>query len=600
MAEDTESLPAPVDSPLGQQAFTVLDLGDEVSASLRTSWASELPFKNRVGSVWLHPLLGAILLRSNKTIGSSLQAGGVFIATARPGERLMPLGVDGVGSAVMGATGIVRHARFVPARAATAPVMAPVFAFMTLSAMLTAAGLSRVEEELKELSGRVKDLADRTKAGHSAALKTAVLGLWETHERFEKIQKFTPSMTSDLAAHRTTVRKLHDQYEQLAARELDPDPPYDAIETAMFDINLLAVSKIARLEAGLLHLYMTHGESPELAESEQNVLLTEVKSCRTDFRRLLDRNPLESHLASQAPAEGGKVVPSPLRGESGTLQSVWRFVKGLGPKERKRKETRDRIERLLGTKSLVAQCSLQLEESSAESLVFFRDRGGNGPLMAYRTRDLPLPPAEEGPTPPGRRRRNVRDRQEVDTGSEPSEPVSIDKPATGANVANEATQPTAEETDRPATPERLEADLLELVKTSGLLHQETAALGERFDVLRDEVAARLDASDERAKEDLAEFRGEVQSGFAALGDGFRDESSALREKLAGVDTRLKEADARVEKVAQDVLSLRSEAKVRERESRRQIKALLWLAGIGLALGAGAVVWLVFILGAVNA
>ena len=60
---------------------------------------------------------------TSPTAASSLLAGNVFLATVNP-QTLMTIGT-GVGSAVMGSTGIVAQAPFVAASTALIPVVAP-------------------------------------------------------------------------------------------------------------------------------------------------------------------------------------------------------------------------------------------------------------------------------------------------------------------------------------------------------------------------------------------------------------------------------------------------------------------------------------------
>ena len=122
----------------GQQDLAFIDLGSRASGQLRESWGSEPPFRSghAIESVWLQPLLGG-----SGTVATSLLAGNVFVATANP-ATLMTIG-SGVGSAVMGPAGIVAHAPFVAASTALMPIVAPMMAFLTLSSMLTRAGLNR-------------------------------------------------------------------------------------------------------------------------------------------------------------------------------------------------------------------------------------------------------------------------------------------------------------------------------------------------------------------------------------------------------------------------------------------------------------------------
>ena len=97
----------------GYAKIALVDLGREASDALRASWPAARPFQSAgvIESTWLPPLLGA-----GSTAASSLLAGNVFLATVNP-QTLMTIGT-GVGSAVMGSTGIVAQAPFVAASTA--------------------------------------------------------------------------------------------------------------------------------------------------------------------------------------------------------------------------------------------------------------------------------------------------------------------------------------------------------------------------------------------------------------------------------------------------------------------------------------------------
>ena len=94
----------------GYAKIALVDLGREASDALRASWPAACPFQSAgvIESTWLPPLLGA-----GSTAASSLLAGNVFLATVNP-QTLMTIGT-GVGSAVMGSTGVVAQAPFVAA-----------------------------------------------------------------------------------------------------------------------------------------------------------------------------------------------------------------------------------------------------------------------------------------------------------------------------------------------------------------------------------------------------------------------------------------------------------------------------------------------------
>ena len=130
----------------GHSKMALVDLGSDASDALRASWSTARPFESGgvIESAWLLPLLGA-----GSTTASSLLAGNVFLATANP-ATLMTIG-SGLGSAVMGAGGIVAQAPFVAASSALIPVVAPVMLFTTVSSVVMGARLDRVQRSLGRL-----------------------------------------------------------------------------------------------------------------------------------------------------------------------------------------------------------------------------------------------------------------------------------------------------------------------------------------------------------------------------------------------------------------------------------------------------------------
>ena len=142
-----------VRAPVGQilthegRELALVDLGHDASTTLRASWSTDQPFQSGgvVDSTWLLPTLGA-----GSTAASSLLAGNVFLATANP-ATLMTIG-SGVGSAVVGPTGIVAQAPFIAASSALMPVVAPVMLFTTVSSVMLCARLDRAQQTLGRLS----------------------------------------------------------------------------------------------------------------------------------------------------------------------------------------------------------------------------------------------------------------------------------------------------------------------------------------------------------------------------------------------------------------------------------------------------------------
>ncbi len=135
----------------------------------------------------LPPLLGA-----GSTAASSLLAGNVFLATVNP-QTLMTIGT-GVGSAVMGSTGVVAQAPFVAASTALIPVVAPVLLFMTVSSVISGARLDRVQQAIGALPKNLKRVRHLMEAEDYARFESAAEQIDEIGSQFEHSQRFTDGM----------------------------------------------------------------------------------------------------------------------------------------------------------------------------------------------------------------------------------------------------------------------------------------------------------------------------------------------------------------------------------------------------------------------
>ena len=166
--------------------IAVVDLGKEASEALRAAWPATRPFKTggAIDSAWLQPLLGA-----GSTAASSLIAGNVSIGT-------------GVGSAVMGPSGIIAQAPFIAASSALLPVVAPVMLFMTVSSVITGARLDRVQRALGALSESLQRVRHLMEADDFARFESAAEHLDEVGSQFEHGQRFTEGKLKLVSAKR--------------------------------------------------------------------------------------------------------------------------------------------------------------------------------------------------------------------------------------------------------------------------------------------------------------------------------------------------------------------------------------------------------------
>ncbi len=372
----------------GYPNIAVVDLGREASEALRVSWPAARPFRSGgvIDSAWLQPLLGA-----GGTAASSLFAGNVFLATANP-ATLMTIGA-GVGSAVMGPSGIIAQAPFVAASTALMPVVAPVMLFMTVSSAMTGARLDRVERALGALSQGLERVRHLMEAEDYARFESAAEQLDEIGSQFEHGQRFTEGMKIALVLAKRDVNRLRRKFGHLAMREIRSE--HDA-RVAVSDINLFVLSSLTDLRADALRLQLTLQDDPHYAERRQTVLRRKVEQCADTFRELLDHNPMGSFRdqLQQDLDELGRFESLPW----GLTDTAAQVIRTLGGGRSLKKEIRaiDTIldEDFAPVRQRMERWSSELESSAAaareESIVFYRERDGRRILKAYHTRDLQL------------------------------------------------------------------------------------------------------------------------------------------------------------------------------------------------------------------
>ena len=366
----------------GHPKIAVVDLGLDVSEPLRNSWDAGRPFESGgvIASAWLQPLFGA-----GSTAAASLLAGNVFLATANP-ATLMTIGT-GVGSAVMGPTGIVAAAPFVAASSALLPVVAPVMLFMTVSSMITGARLDRMQKTLGALSEVLERVHHLMEAEAYATFQSATKYLDEIRSQFEHSQRFTDGMKLELVQARGDLKRLHYQYGHLSNREIRSE---NDARTAMSDINLFFLSSLMDIRADVLRLYLTLQDDPGFAGRQEEELRRKVQQCNNTFRALIDQDPIEGfHSALQQ--DLSRIKPYHIRGQieiwfGGGLPARIRNVEAI---REAFKPIRERIERWTSAFDSAAGTAFE------QTIIVYQDRDGERALHVHHTRDLRLQQTDE-------------------------------------------------------------------------------------------------------------------------------------------------------------------------------------------------------------
>ena len=366
-------------NPVGQilthdeRSIALLDLGRDASRALRASWPTDQPFQSGgvVESTWLLPMLGA-----GSTAVSSLMAGNVFLATANP-ATLMTIG-SGVGSAVMGSTGIVAQAPFIAASSALMPVVAPVMLFTTVSSVVMCARLDRAQRTLGRLFEVVERVRRLLDAEDYARFETAAERIDEIRSEFEHCRRFASDVPDKLARIDHDVGVLRSKYGRMMTGAVDSE---DAARAAVSDLNRFFLASLYDVQIDVLQLYLAIQNDADVVEFRQSRLREKIRGYGGDFRQVLEDDRVGAYHRE-------------LKG--GLPKSVWqRLSRDLGrggepaAKVRKVRAIRKDFNSVRGRMEQWVEASEAVtDESRRQGVVFYRDPDDERGLRAFHTGEV--------------------------------------------------------------------------------------------------------------------------------------------------------------------------------------------------------------------
>ena len=202
------------------------------------------------------------------TAASAAIAPTLFMATANP-ATLMQLG-SGVGSAVMGAGGIVAQAPFIPV-AASLPVVAPLALMGVVNTAVTMRQFQAVNAKLDTLANTLTNLLVRVDITQIAGLIAASKTLGDITEEYGELGHFTPAMIARFAVAEQALMAVARRQEMLLlsaeSRALDTEVPIDDV---IRDVNAAGLAYITEVQVHALHLALA--------------LRASLRTCRTRSR----------------------------------------------------------------------------------------------------------------------------------------------------------------------------------------------------------------------------------------------------------------------------------------------------------------------------
>ena len=315
------------------------------------------------------------------TAASAAIAPTLFMATANP-ATLMQLG-SGVGSAVMGAGGIVAQAPFIPVAASIMGVV---------NTAVTMRQFQAVNAKLDTIANSLTNLLVRVDITQIAGLIAASKTLGDITEEYGELGHFTPSMTARFAVAEQSLAAVARRQELLLlsaeSRALDTDTPIDDV---IRDVNAAGLAYITEVQVHALHVALALQECPALV-TKRTQQLTEC---------IAHTNDRWSELKNLSERVKAKITEY----EEAEQKKSWReqgkeYWKGSTLDMPALKERREKI--LENEKTLIDEHGSKLEafkdlsqslreqQESRATLVYWRDDAGE---HSFLTEQLSIDPS---------------------------------------------------------------------------------------------------------------------------------------------------------------------------------------------------------------
>jgi len=199
-------------------------------------------------------------------VWSASMAPTLYIATANP-STLMSLGnAGGVGSAVMGSSGIVGQAPFLPV-ASSLPVVAPLLAIQALNTALMMQQFKQVDKKLDAIKSTLDRAIARAEATHAGELLAASRVVDEVYQQYEVEGEFSTDMLVRLSLAERDVRSLAARFVQLVEAQ-DETKVDDILELrhSNYDAHSAMLASFLDLRVAYLRVCVDMQENPRSVE----------------------------------------------------------------------------------------------------------------------------------------------------------------------------------------------------------------------------------------------------------------------------------------------------------------------------------------------
>ena len=206
---------------------------------------------------------------------AGVTSGQLFMATANP-ATLMSIG-NGVGSAVMGASGIVGQAPFLPVTGALMPVAAPLIAFQALSTIKIMKQFEVVNERLDKIQDILNTILYRNEATIIGEVISASNRISEIENQFHICNQFTEDMIVRLALLEAKINPIFERYNYLyITQPINTETDLRELNLKQTDAYMAIVASILDIQIDLLKMKINIQNNPMYMETAAKAFVYKI------------------------------------------------------------------------------------------------------------------------------------------------------------------------------------------------------------------------------------------------------------------------------------------------------------------------------------
>jgi hypothetical protein len=265
-------------------------LRDLMVSNLKTGYLTTGNYLDDGRAISSHGVLSMVAAGSaaGGTALSASVSSSLFMATANPAS-LMAIG-NGVGSAVMGAGGIVAQAPFI-AVASSLPIVAPLMAMQALNAVIMLQQFNKMDRNLDAIKGALDTAIARAEATHAGELAAASIVVDEVYRQYNDAGAFSNDMLIRLALAEHDVRRLTERFRYLVgAHQVDNIDSIEDVQRANYDAHSAMLASFLDVRIAYLRVCVDMQENPKSLPSSMEHLTAKIRDGVDFWKHLLKRS----------------------------------------------------------------------------------------------------------------------------------------------------------------------------------------------------------------------------------------------------------------------------------------------------------------------